>query len=448
MIFSGGQLQGIFQAALDAADPYRALLQTLHRDGDVLQAGGTQYDLTQYARVVVVGAGKAAARMAQAIESVLYERISDGLIVVKYGHALPLQFIHQTEAAHPLPDLAGVRGTQQILQLLQGLDEKTLVVCLLSGGASALLVAPAPGISLQDKQHVTEMLLKSGATINELNVLRKHLSAVKGGRLALAAAPATVLTLILSDVIGDPLEVIASGPTAADPSSFQDAWIVLEKFHLQSEIPASVRNLLKSGMAGKLAETIKPGDASLMHVNNLLVGSNAQALQAAAMYAESQGWPAHTLTSSLQGEAREAALFLARRAHETLQQMRAGERRCLLAGGETTVTVRGKGMGGRNQELALAFALEIEGSRGISLLSCGTDGTDGPTDAAGAMVDGNTALLARRLGISPEQHLADNDSWHFFSHLDEQAGTRTQLFTGATGTNVMDVQLILLEKSD
>lgn len=439
-------LAEIFSAALAAADPYRAVLAAVRVEEGHLVVGGAAWDLADYDRIIVTGAGKATGRMALAVEELLGRRISAGLVIVKQGHKAPLHSIEQLESSHPVPGEAGVAGTRRVLDMLHDADERTLVICLLSGGASALLVDPVEGVTLQDKQRTTGMLLNAGASIGELNAVRKHLSAVKGGRLAQAAFPAQVLTLILSDVIGDRLDVIASGPTAPDESSFDYAWAVVEKYGLQEKLPPRVRYYLKRGLAGLEAETLKAGAACFERTQNVIVGGIGLALAAAAEKARQLDFVTEIMDAELQGEARDAARRLARRTHATLAAMRAGERRCLLWGGETTVTVHGTGRGGRNQELALAFALEIEGVAGVSLLSAGTDGTDGPTDAAGAMVDGETAARARRAGLDPVEYLEDNDSWHFFRRLDELSGGHSHLRTGPTGTNVMDIQIVLCEK--
>lgn len=441
-------LTHIFSAALAAVDPYQAVLNAAKLENDCLTVAGAAYPLEDFSHIVVVGAGKATARMALAMEQLLGERISAGLIVVKEGHAASLGRIGQIEASHPVPNEAGVEGARRILDMVRVADERTLVICLLSGGASALLVAPVAGVTLQDKQEVTALLLKAGAAIGELNAVRKHLSAVKGGRLAQAACPAQLVTMILSDVIGDRIDVIASGPTAPDGSSFDYAWSVIEKYGLKEKIPVRVLNYLQRGVAGLEPETVKDGEPCLPGTRNVIVGGIGRALAAAQEKARQLGLAAEIVTAELQGEARDAARFLALTARKTLAGLKAGERRCLLFGGETTVTVRGTGKGGRNQELALAFALEIAGQSGVTLLSAGTDGGDGPTDAAGALVDGNTAGRARRLGIGPAAYLDDNNSYGFFQQLDALSGERSHFMTGPTGTNVMDLQIILLEKKE
>lgn len=416
----------IFRAALDAADPYRAVAEQKAYIEEAFRKGG-------FGRLIAVGFGKASAAMASAVEDTLGDLLETGIIITKYGHVGERKFrkIRTFEAGHPVPDENGQRATEEVLRLLKGTDEKTLVVCLVSGGGSALLSAPAEGISLSDKQALTTALLKAGADINELNAVRKHISGVKGGRLARAAYPAGVLSLLISDVIGNPLDVIASGPTAPDTTTWQDAVAVVEKYGVK--VPAGVAELLSKGAERSIPDSPKPGDIIFDRVENIIVGSNDLALSAASEEAEALGFPAEFLTSSLSGEAREAAGWLASEATRSRKRPA-----CLIAGGETTVTVRGTGKGGRNTELALAFSLEVEGKEGITLLSAGTDGTDGPTDAAGAVVDGSTALDARKAGIEPREYLDNNDSYTFF----ERAGGL--LKTGPTGTNVMDVDIILL----
>lgn len=439
-------LQAAIAAALAAADPYRAVLNALKVDGEHLEVADAAYDLSAFQRILVVGAGKATARMAQAVEHLLDGRITAGQIVVKTGHSAPLSIIRQIEAAHPIPDAAGVAGAQGILALLEDTDEHTLVLCLLSGGASALLVAPAAGLTLQDKQEATRVLMHAGADITELNAVRKHLSAVKGGRLAQAAYPAQVVSLILSDVIGDPPGVIASGPTARDDSTFADALAVIDRFALRERMPPRVIARLEQGASGQLPETLKHGAPALVRTRNAIIGSIRLAMEAAEAELVRRGFTPRVISDTIQGEARDAARIMAQAAREALAAMADNDRQALLYGGETTVTVRGRGLGGRNQELALAFALEIEGIDGVTLLSAGTDGTDGPTDAAGAIVDGATANKARQAGLDPVQYLNDNNSYTFFQRLDAAAATGSHFKTGPTGTNVMDIQIILLGK--
>lgn len=425
-------LAAIFDAALTAVDPIRSVSAALMR---------MEGRFSGFADIIVLGAGKAAARMALGAEQVLGNRISAGLVVVKRGCREHLSFVEQVEASHPLPDAAGMNGTRRILELARNTDENTLIICLLSGGASSLLVSPVEGISLEDKRETARLLMNSGAAIDELNAVRKHLSRVKGGRLAIEAYPAEVIALILSDVIGDRLDVIASGPTCADESTFERALNVIGKYGLHGKLPANVVSYLEAGRAGLHPETAKAGDTRLEHATHLIVGGIGLALAAAQNRARELGFETRVVTQALRGEASEAAKFLANIARSASADR--SRKYCLLCGGETTVTVRGAGKGGRNQELALAFCLEIEGQAEISLLSAGTDGADGLTDAAGAIVDGRTAQNARSLGIDPLSYLENNDSWSFFENYDVRSGARSHFKTGPTGTNVMDLQIIL-----
>ena len=439
-------LLDIFRSALAAVDPFVALIKTVRVEDARFIADSTEYALDLFDRILVVGAGKATPRMAAAIEQLLGDRVSQGLIVTRYGHATTLRLIEQREAGHPIPDEAGLEGTRSILEKVRSADDRTLVVCLLSGGGSSLLVQPARGISLDEKRKTTELLLKAGASIFELNAVRKHLSIVKGGRLAEAAHPAAVLTLILSDVVGNPLDVIASGPTVPDPSTFSDAAAVIEKYGLNQRLPAAVRRHIERGLRGQEAETPKGRESYFSNTRAVIVGGIALALSAARDYAYARGLSPDVVTAELQGEARDAGRILAGTAVQAARSLQPSGKRCLLSGGETTVTVRGSGAGGRSQELALAFALEIEGVPGITLLSAGTDGSDGPTQAAGAIVDGTTARAARKAGMDPRAYLENNDSYTFFKELDARTGTRSLLVTGPTGTNVMDIQIIAVER--
>ncbi len=441
-------LKNVFRAALAAVEPGSAVKRSLTIEDGQMRAGQEQFDLAGFDRMLVVGAGKAAARMAAAAEEVLGDRISGGMIVVPYGSAGFLQLIDQVEASHPVPDAAGMEATARVLDLVQAAGERTLVICLLSGGASALLVQPMAGIPLEDKQRTTELLLRAGTSIREMNMVRKHLSRIKGGWLAQTAYPATVLGLVLSDVIGNPLDVIGSGPTAPDPTTYHDAAAVLRNYGLEGDVPWSVRNWIELGVKGQEAETPKSGQACFQRTTNVIIGGIEQALSAARARAESLGMAPEIVTAELQGEARAAGGLLAQRAREARRSLKRGEARCFLSGGETTVTVRGQGTGGRNQELALAFAVQAEGVPGVTLLSAGTDGIDGPTEAAGAIVDGDTAGRARTSGLDPATYLDRNDSYSFFRALDGAAGTDSLLVTGPTGTNVMDLQILCVEDKD
>ncbi len=424
----------IFQAALASADPCRLVQNHCPAVVDAYRRGNCR-------RLMLAAFGKAAFAMTRALtESPVGELVTRGTVITKYGHVpgtLP-DPVAVYEAGHPLPDAAGVAATGRLVRMLEDPDPQTLVVCLISGGGSALLVAPADGLTLAEKQETTQCLLEAGADIGELNAVRKHISAIKGGRLAALAYPARVLSLILSDVIGDPLDVIASGPTAPDNTTFADALAVIEKYGLAEKIPASVYRRLIQGQNGAHPETPAKDDPVFADVANVIIGSNKLAMEAAAAKATLAGFETVVLTTELRGEARDAARWLAQKAFAIQKQRPAGKKICLISGGETTVTVAGTGKGGRNTELALAFAEAIDGRPDITLLSAGTDGTDGPTDAAGAVVDGRTIARAGARGLSSGIFLARNDSYTFFQNTDEL------LITGSTGTNVMDIQIILL----
>jgi hydroxypyruvate reductase/glycerate 2-kinase len=382
--------------------------------------------------------------MVKAVEEKLPDLIREGLAITKYGHCSSSYYrgkIRIIEAGHPLPDENGLIGTREIITLLKGADEKTLVVCLISGGGSSLLVAPCEGLSLDEKQKITSLLLNAGANIHELNTVRKHLSRVKGGRLAEIAHPAPVISLILSDVIGDRLDVIASGPTAPDHTTYEDALSVLAKYTLLETVPENALDVFHRGAQGMLPETPKENNVIFEKVQNIIVGNNKKALEAAEAKALELGLHAEIISTEVTGEAREAGKWLAKVALEAraVYERDRSRKICVISGGETTVTVKGRGLGGRNMELALAFALEIAGTGGVALLSAGTDGTDGPTDAAGALVDGETVRSAKSAGLDPDAYLMNNDSYNFFRQV---GGLFT---TGPTGTNVMDIQIILIE---
>ncbi|MCC7201435.1 MAG: glycerate kinase [Nitrospirae bacterium] len=439
----------IFNFAIKAADPYRAVMGKLRVAGDKIILPEEEYNLNGFRRIVVIGAGKAVSPMARAIEEIFEGKIEEGIIIVKYGHTGLLRKVRQIEASHPLPDFNGVRGTNEIMDVLKRADEKTLVICLVSGGVSSLLVSPIDDVGLENKRAVTDLLLKAGANIDELNAVRKHISNVKGGRMAELAYPATIYTMILSDVIGDRLDVIASGPTVPDPTTYKDAVEVIRKYGLEDRIPVRVVKILEGGEKGKHKETPKGGEEFFRKARTVILGGIKEAIDAAREKAEAMGFTVDIVTSELQGEAKEVAKDLAVRAIEARNDMKAGDKPlCLISGGETTVTVKGNGLGGRNQELALAFAIEIAGKRGITLLSAGTDGTDGPTEAAGAIVDSRTMSLAREYGLDAEFYLENNDSYHFFEKLDSLSRERHHLKTGPTGTNVMDLQIIMVDKHE
>jgi glycerate 2-kinase len=418
----------IFQAALKAAAPAEAVLRHVTVDGSTLIAGGQCYRLSAFRNIYVIGAGKASAQMARAVERLLGARITDGLINVKDGHGAKLQRVRINECGHPIPDRRGVAGARRIAQIAAQAGPDDLIVCLISGGASALMPLPAPPITLAEKQKTTRLLLHCGAGIHEINCVRKHISRIKGGQLARLAYPATLLTLILSDVIGDDLDAIGSGPTVPDRSTFAEARAILEKYRIPDLLPLAAE------------ETPKPGDKIFEKTRNVVVGSNALAVDAAAEEARRLGLHTLVLSTFVEGEAREVARVHAAIAKEIRASGRPVSRpACVISGGETTVTVRGKGLGGRNQEFALAAAIDIAGfGDNLLILSAGTDGTDGPTDAAGAIADSTTLNRAQALGLNAAAFLRNNDSYHFFE------ATGDLIKTGPTGTNVADIQIILL----
>jgi len=444
--------EAIFRAGLDRVDPVRMVQQSLSLRGDRLAVspalGGATFDLAGYERIVVTGMGKASARMALGLEELLGDRIAGGLVVVKAGHVERLRHIRLLEASHPVPDASSVRAAEELLQFATGLDGRTLVITLISGGGSALLCAPARSadgralLTLAEKQEVTRALLGCGATIHELNCVRKHLSCVKGGRLSQAYGKATSLNLILSDVVGDDLEVIASGPTVADRSTYAEAIAILQRFGLEGKVPGRALDALAAGARGALDETPKPGNPALGRATNVLVGTNHQALIAAEARARALGYATLVVTSRLTGEAREAALFLLGMGEDVAaSSFPLAPPACILAGGETTVTLRGQGRGGRNQELALAFLAALQRSRQgreILLLAASTDGNDGPTDAAGAFASLEIAGRAQALGLDPWASLAANDSYTFHDRVG------SLLRTGPTNTNVSDVSVVLV----
>ena len=429
----------IFEASLAAADPILLVRRSLQLDGAILQAGKRLYDLARYSNLYVVGAGKAAAKMARAVEALLGERIAGGIVIVKHGHSIPLKKLKIVEAGHPIPDPAGIKATEAIIRLLRRTQKNDLILCLVSGGASALLSCPVVGLSLQDKQRTTQALLNSGARIQEVNAIRKHISGIKGGRLAELAYPSTVLSLILSDVIDDSMDNIGSGPTAPDSSTFADCLSIIDRYGVGDMIPLAVTTFLKKGAAGEIADTPKADNPIFQQVQNLLIGNNQLALVAAKEKAQALGYKTLILSSSVEGEARRVAIDHVVSARDVLSSSSpVRPPACIISGGETTVTIRGAGLGGRNQEFALAAALEIDGLNGIVVLSGGTDGTDGPTDAAGGIVDGTTVQRARDQGLNARSYLERNDSYPLLKAVGDL------LITGPTLTNVMDLRLILI----
>ncbi len=429
------------EIAVNAADPKKIVASKLTLKDNCLKVEQNTFDLSQYKHIFVIGGGKAAAPMAQAIEEILGNHIAEGTVNVPKGSQNKTAKITINYASHPLPDGEGIAGTKKMLELAKKAGANDLVVCLISGGGSSLMSYPREGVSIIDLQKLTKVLLKSGATINEVNTVRKHISGFKGGWLAKTAYPATILNLILSDVVGDPLDVIASAPTVPDPTTFKDAHTVLEKYKLWQTCPDSVKKVIAQGEEGFLEETPKPGDPTFEKAYNIVIGNNRTAAFAASQYLKSKGLNTLLLTTTLEGEARCVGTVLATIANEIQFSNHPLAKPCaVIVGGETTVTVKGKGLGGRNQEIALAASLKIKGraDSAVVVASMGTDGIDGPTDAAGAIVDAKTQQRAETLGLKSEEFIAKNDAYNFFSKLGDL------IFSGQTGTNVNDISLIIV----
>ena len=426
------------ESALNAVDPKQIIKSKLLLKNLTLHVNGYSIDLKKFKNIYVIGGGKASGSMAEALEQVLGNSITNGLVNVPRSSKNKTDIIKLHEASHPIPDEAGVEGTRRMLKIAEQAKEDDLVICLISGGGSSLMPLPRGKISIADKKEITNALLKCGATINEINTVRKHISDFKGGWLAKKAYPATILNLILSDVVGDPLDFIASGPTIPDSTTFSDAIKVLKKYRLWSKAPASIRKVLSDGEKGLIPETPKANDEAFKRVYNVVVGNNRLASLTAQKYLKSEGLNTLLLTSTLEGEARHVGIMLASIVHEvSVSGNPVPKPAGIIAGGETTVTVTGKGLGGRNQEIALAAAQKLNDMNGVVVASLSTDGVDGPTDAAGAIADGKTLVRAAKMGLTPEEYLAENDSYHFFSKLGDL------IFTGPTGTNVNDVSVIV-----
>jgi glycerate-2-kinase len=427
------------ESAVNYVDPYRIVRSRVRFRDSVLNVDQHVFDLSKFRNIYVVGGGKASGSMAVALEKILDNHITRGLVNVPKKDMNKTRIIRLHEANHPIPDESGVTGTRRMLRIAEGADENDLVICLISGGGSSLMPLPRGKISITDKRKLTDALLRSGATINEINTVRKHISDFKGGWLAKKAYPATILNLILSDVVGDPLDFIASGPTVPDSTTFSDAVRVLQKYHLWGRAPSSVRQVLTDGEKGLIPETPKAGDEAFKKTHNVIVGNNRSASLAACECLRKTGLNTLLLTASLEGEAREAGIILATIAHEvSVSENPARKPAGIVAGGETTVTVIGKGLGGRNQEISLAASPKLNGLDGAVIASLTTDGVDGPTDAAGAIADGKTLARAAESGLTPERFLLENDSYHFFEELGDL------MFTGPTGTNVNDVSVIIV----
>jgi len=438
----------ILKAAVDAADPYAAIMNHVKLHEKFLVINGVSIDLSAYNRIFVIGTGKASGAMAEALEKILGNLIAIGHVNILRGTKSKFKttqiWLH--EADHPIPSEAGVKGSKRIIEIAKRAKRRDLVICLISGGGSALMPLPAEGITLADKQQVTESLLACGATIDEINVVRKHISKIKGGQLAKEVYPATLISLILSDVLGDPLDAIASGPTVPDISTYGEAISIIKKYELWQKIPKSVQHHLTAGLHNKIPETPKPTDKIFRNNRVFIVGNNHLAAQAAYEQAKKLGLNALFLSSLIQGEARHVGTVYAAITKEVVNSNNPIQKpAAIIAGGETTVTVVGQGHGGRNQELVLSASMGIEGLSGVVVASIGTDGIDGPTDAAGAIADGKTMIRSRAKKLDATMHLKNNNSYTFFKHLNDL------IFTGPTGTNVNDVSVMIilgLEKED
>lgn len=427
------------ESALNAVDPAQIIKSKLSLKNSILKVNSYSFDLNKFKNVYVVGGGKASGSMAEALEHILGKYVTIGLVNVPHGSKHQTKIIELHESSHPIPEESGVEGTRRMLEIAEQAEEDDLVICLISGGGSSLMPLPRGEISIEDKRQVTEVLLKCGATINEINTVRKHISSFKGGWLAKKAHPATILNLILSDVVGDPLDFIASGPTVPDSTTFSDAVNVLGKHNLWDKIPVSVKIVLSDGEKGLIPETPKADDAAFKKVYSFVVGNNRSATLAARKSVKSAGLNTFILTSVLEGEARQVGVMLASVAREIIASENPVPKPAgVVAGGETTVTVTGEGLGGRNQEIALAAAIKLKGLDGVVVASLSTDGVDGPTDAAGAIADGRALARAAEMGLNPERFLAENDSYDFFSRLNDL------IFTGPTGTNVNDVSVVVV----
>jgi glycerate 2-kinase len=429
------------EIALKAVDPKTIVKSKLALHGSFLQVEGYRFDINKFKHVYVVGGGKASGSMAEALEEILGCIITEGIINVPHGCSQKTKKIRLHAASHPLPDQTSVEGTKQILEVVGKATEADLVICLISGGGSSLMSLPREGVTLNEKRELTNALLRSGATIREINSVRKHLSGFKGGWLAKKAYPATILNIILSDVVGDPLDTIASGPTVPDETTFAEAKTVLKKYELWRHLPSSLQKVFEDGETGAIQETPKSQDKIFDRVYNFVIGNNRTASLAACQYLKSQQLNTILLTSTIEGEARCVGALLASIAKEILISHNPSEKpAAILVGGETTVKVAGNGLGGRNQELVLAAAFQIKNNLDCTIVvaSLGTDGVDGPTDAAGAIVDNNTYAKSLKFGLKPEVFLAENDSYHLFSNLNDL------IFTGQTGTNVNDISLIIV----
>ena len=446
-------LKNIYEAAIEAANPEKAIHACLRLKNNILELSANNetikaFDLNQFKKIIVVGAGKATAAMAKAVEDILGHRINAGCICVKYGYTRTLSTIETIEADHPLPDENSIAGARKIKEMLEGTTADDLVISLISGGGSALLCLPPEGITLKEKQRVTDLLIKSGAAIHEINLVRKHLSLVKGGNLAKIAHPSTLLNLMVSDVVGDRVDIIGSGPFVVDNSTFSDALGVIGKYNLIRKIPPSALACIAEGANNEMltAETQQTDETAnenlpiIEKTTHFIIASNIHSLSAAKDKAKDLGYHCLILSSAIEGDTKDAAAWHAQIALEVLSSSNPiPAPACIISGGETTVQVRGDGKGGRNMEFALHTAPLIDGFENLMIASIGTDGTDGPTDAAGAVAHGFTLKNAEKMGLDIHAYMDNNDSYHFFKALDDL------IITGPTHTNVMDIRIILVD---
>lgn len=432
------QCKEIFNEALQTADPYKCVQDKFKLKGNIITIDREQYDLRKFDNLYLIAFGKASVDMASAVSDILGERITDGFIVSNHNNPPKYKRIKYMKSSHPMPDEKSVKAAKEVVQLLNSTGENDIVLFLISGGGSSMLALPAQGLSLHDKRGVTEMLLRSGVDTNGLNTIRKHISMIKGGGLLKMALPSKVITLVLSDVVGDRIDAIASGPTVPDESTFEECWKVIEALRLENRIPPQVVIHLERGNLGEIPDTLKLKDVDMNKVQTVVVGNNLKCLMSAKNHAAKLGYNTLLLSSQINGEAREAAKVISSIAFEIEKyNIPVSKPACLIFGGETTVTVNGIGKGGRNTETALSFAMEIINHKIVGLF-CGTDGIDGPTDAAGAICDGKTRIRSRKMDISAREYLANNDSYTYFAHLGDL------IKTGPTGTNVMDLGIVLI----
>ena len=437
------EARAIFRAGLNAVHAgeavYRFMKIEKERDQEFLLFGEQRILLDDTERILVIGAGKASSQMARAVERRLGNRIDGGAVVTQYGYGEQCRHVEILEASHPIPDISGLEASRKIEKLAAGVRKNDMVIFLLSGGGSALMPAPATGVSLEDKQSVTNSLLQAGAPIEALNCVRKHLSDLKGGNLARKVFPTRMIVLLVSDVIGDPLDVIGSGPATGDSTTFSQAKAYLQRYGVFRDMPEVIKKRIEAGCRGEIPDTPTPGDKIFSRVSHHVVANNNIALEAACAKAKSMGYSVKVKTNALSGEAKDVGKSIAEDAKEIFgSPPKKSSPQCLLYGGETTVRVLGNGVGGRCQELALSFAIEIGGHENICLLAAGTDGRDGPTDAAGAIVDGKTAKTAQNQGLDPYAHLRDNNSHVFLRRR------KACIYTGPSGTNVMDLVMLLV----